>query len=397
MKSIPTLSKVLESFVGGYIMEIIRDKLDERQYGALKGKSTTHALIDILHHWHQAVDNNETVRAIFIDYAKAFDHVDHSTVVRKLYHFGVHDVLIRWVCSFLTQRVQRVKLSDSFSQWLTLKGSMPQGTWLGPLIFIMLINDLSTSCMLHKYVDDSTLSEFFKKGDPSSMEIYFNKAVEWSKDNLMNINFKKTKEMLLGAVDSNEISELLIDGNTITRVSVYKLLGVHVESNLKWNTHVNYICAKASSRLYFLKQLRKCCTSIGDMLHFYTAVIRPVLEYACPVWHSSITKEQSIRIESIQRRAVYIINGLTTDYSEFCFNNNLLCLYERRRVLSQHFFKNCVLPSTSCLHNLLPSLRDDNIIAKLRNPIIYCLPTTRTERFKRWFINYMLLKILLSA
>ena len=133
----------------------------------------------------------------------------------------------------------------------------------------------------------------------------------------MNINYAKTKEMFIGAVDRNEISELFIDGNTINRVYVYKLLGVHIESNLKWNTHVNYICAKASSRLYFLKQLRKCSMSIGDMLHFYTSVIRPVLEYACPVWHTSITKEQANRIESIQKRAVYIINGLTTDYNEF--------------------------------------------------------------------------------
>ena len=78
---------------------------------------------------------------------------------------------------------------------------------------------------------------------------------------------------------------------------------MHIDSNLKWNTHVNYICAKASSRLYFLKQLRKCSTSIGDMLHFYTAVIRPVLEYACPVWSSSITKEQSSHIKAVQRRA----------------------------------------------------------------------------------------------
>ena len=74
------------------------------------------------------------------------------------------------------------------------------------------------------------------------------------------------------------------------------------------------------------------------MLHFYTAVIRPVLEYACPVWHSSITKEQSSRIESVQRRAVYVINGLATDYTEFCFNNNPLSLYERCRELIQRFF-----------------------------------------------------------
>ena len=347
-------------------------------------------MIDLLHHWHHALDNNETVRAIFIDYAKAFDHVDHSTVVRKLYDFGVHNVLIRWVCSFLTQRVQRVKLSDCFSEWLLLKGSMPQGTWLGPLIFVLLIDDLSTGCMLHKFIDDSTLSEFFKKGEPSSMDVYFNNVVEWSRANLMNINYKKTKEMLLGAVNSNEISQLIVDGNTIARVSVYKLLGVHVECHLKWSSHVDYICAKASSRLFFLKQLKTCSTSIADMLHFYIAVIRPVLEYACPVWHTSITNEQCHHLESVQRRAVYIINGLTNDYTTFCIINNLPSLYERRCDLSKRFFNNSVLPSASCLHYLLPCRRDTDVIAKLRNPNVYCLPTARTERYKHSFLNFAL-------
>jgi len=77
------------------MLETVRDKLDKRQYGALKGRSTTHALIDIIHHWHQALDNNGTVRAVFIDYAKAFDHLYHSTVIQKLYNFGVDNVLIR--------------------------------------------------------------------------------------------------------------------------------------------------------------------------------------------------------------------------------------------------------------------------------------------------------------
>jgi len=84
------------------MLETVRDKLDKRQYVALKGRSTTHALTDIIHHWHQALDNNGTVRAVFIDYAKAFDHVDHSTVIQKLYNFGVDNVFIRWLCSLFS-------------------------------------------------------------------------------------------------------------------------------------------------------------------------------------------------------------------------------------------------------------------------------------------------------
>ena len=129
---------------------------------------------------------------------------------------------------------------------------MPQGTWLGPLIFIVLIKDLSTSCMLHEFINDSILCKFLKKGETNMIDVYFNNAVVRSRDNLMNTNCTKTKEMLLGTVDINEKSQLIVDGNIITRVSVFKLLGLYVESNLKWCNHNDYIYAKASSRLYFL-------------------------------------------------------------------------------------------------------------------------------------------------
>jgi len=155
----PTVSKVLESFVGQWILDELDGKLDGRQYGALKGRSTTHKLVDILHHWHQALENNCAVRAVFIDYAKAFDHVDHSIVIQKLLDLGVPKVIVRWLCSFLVERQQRVKFSEYISDLLTLNERMPQGSYLGPLIFLILINDLTAGCLLHKFVHDTTLTE----------------------------------------------------------------------------------------------------------------------------------------------------------------------------------------------------------------------------------------------
>jgi len=93
--------------------------------------------------------------------------------VRKLINFDVPDFLIRWICSFLTDGQQRVKLSDVFSSWVQLFGSMPQGSLLGTLTFIALIDDLNTDCMIHKCVDDTTLSEFTDKGQTSQIELVF--------------------------------------------------------------------------------------------------------------------------------------------------------------------------------------------------------------------------------
>ena len=92
------------------MLETIYDKFDRKQFGAVKGRSTTHALVDILHKWHKAPDEEESVRVVFVDYAKAFDHVDHPTVMRKLADLGVPPVLLRWIHSFLTNRQQCVKI-----------------------------------------------------------------------------------------------------------------------------------------------------------------------------------------------------------------------------------------------------------------------------------------------
>jgi hypothetical protein len=245
-----TLSKILESFVGSWIMSTIIEKLDTRQYGCMKGRSTTHELVDIIHHWQQALDQNQSVRALFIDYAKAFDNVDHTIVVNKLHNLGVHNTLLRWLCSFLSNRLQRVKLSQVFSDWIQLKGGMPQGSWLGPLIFITLIDDLSAHCLIHKYVDDTTLSEFLTRGSPSAMTERLQEVLDWSKQNMMKINFGKTKEMLIGTIKKDNIPYLINNNSeAIERVTVFKLLGLTIDNNLKWNSHVNSICAKASSRL----------------------------------------------------------------------------------------------------------------------------------------------------
>jgi len=114
--------------------------------------------------------------------------------VRKLINFNVPDFLIRWICSFLTDRQQRVKLCDVFSSWVQLSGSMPQGSLLGQLTFIVLIDDLNTDCMIHKFVDDTTLSECIDKGQASQMDVNVTQLLNWSSNNHMNVNFKKTKK-----------------------------------------------------------------------------------------------------------------------------------------------------------------------------------------------------------
>lgn len=264
---------------------------------------------------------------------------------------------------------------------------MPQGTWLGVYVFISLINSLQSNLQLHKFVDDCTLSEVVSSST-SIMQQEIDALNQWSVDNKMNINTKKTKEMLLGSFHSCQLPSLHLNGRDIERVTCYKLLGLYVTNKLKWNEHVSAICAKASKRLHFLKLLKRAGTPKDDMMHYYESIIRPVTEYACVVWHSGLTKGQSEQLESIQRRAIKIVHSnnmadVTTAL------NQLPTMAERRDQLSRKFFANMLNPS-SCIHELLPQKRNVDVTSRLRSAKQYSPPTARTERFKNSAIVHAL-------
>jgi Reverse transcriptase (RNA-dependent DNA polymerase) len=140
-------------------LERIEHQLDRRQYGAFQGRSTIHDLVDAMHHRHSRL----SVRTVFVDYAKAFYHVDHNILVAKMVELGLSDIIIRCICSFLTDRRQRVKIRDVFSGWHLVYTGMAQGLYLGPPTFIILIDSLKLAYLTQKFVDDITLSETLKE------------------------------------------------------------------------------------------------------------------------------------------------------------------------------------------------------------------------------------------
>ena len=116
-----------------------------------------------MHHWHAAVDKGQSARTVFVDFAKAFDHVNHNILVTKLVALGLPDVIVRWMCAFLRDRRQRVKIGDVLSDWLQLTA----GSSLGSMMFVILINALQPGCLTHKYVDDTTMTEILRQSTNS--------------------------------------------------------------------------------------------------------------------------------------------------------------------------------------------------------------------------------------
>jgi hypothetical protein len=287
---------------------------------------------------------------------------------------------------FILHRQQRVKVGDVTSQWVGLNAGVPQGAWLGPLVFLVLINDLGTSMPSFKFVDDITVAEVLNNGAPSHMQEAADQIAHWSKQNYMNVNVKKTKEMLLGHLQNNPPSSILFPHGTVEQIHSFKLLGLTITDQLNWEAHVDTICKKANKRLHFLKLLKQSSMSCSDMLVYYKAVIRSVIEYACPVWQSGLTIQQRDRLEAIQRRAFAIISG-SSDYELHCALFDIEPISVRLDNLARSFFQRVSSPN-DCLHKLLPEPRQQDITNKLRLTTSLPCPRFRTSRYQHSFIPY---------
>lgn len=217
-----------------------------------------------------------------------------------------------------------------------------------------------------------------------------NNVQVWTDDNNMKLNEKKTKEMIITFKrQPSTVNPLLLNNNNIERVHSFKLLGVCLSDNLTWKDHVNNMYARASPRLYYLRQLRRCGLSNNDLLTYYQTMVRPILEYACPVWHAGLTIGESELLEHIQKRALKTIYyGLS--YEAALQISHLDHLSARRERLSKKFFTT-ICDSDSKLNYLLKKRPPTN--HDIRNPQLYHCPIPKTERYKGSFVIHHLLNM----
>ena len=320
---------------------------------------------------------------------KAFDLIDHNIVLKKLQNYGVPLVLLRWVSAFLKNRLQCVKVGKEQSGWVELNGGVPQGTKLGPLLYIVMINDLELDLPLVKFMDDSTTYEVIHHPDNTAVSNLNKQALlvsSWSKLNNTQLNTKKTKEMrICFSKRPPNIAPIIIDDTEIEVVNQAKLLGVWLSDDLTWHTHMDEIHKKACKRIFYIVMMRRAGYSKDEMIRAYASIIRSLLEYAAPVWHSSITLEQGRLLESIQKRVLKIIYPRDT-YEEALKKSELECLSVRRTELCRKLFKD-MQNTDHKLNNLLPNHKGRSA---LRKQNVYEPPKARTERYKQTFIPFSL-------
>ena len=291
-----SFGKILEKIVVSQLETYLNENniLTPHQFGFRRGISTENAVQNLLKQVYHAFDNGEFVISIFLDLTKAFDLVNRSYLLRKLYLYGVRDIENYWIRSYLTGRVQFTNIGDSCSSVLPVERGVPQGSIFGPLLFLIFINDLCNSSQFLKfcmYADDTSLLCSSKNIYEliGKVNIELGKINSWFVANQLIINESKTKFMVFHRSKKlvpTVLPPIYINNASINRVYSFKFLGVVLDVNLKFKDHVLNVTKKISKFIPLIYRIRKYLNK-PLLMQLYFGLIYPNLIYCITVWGAS--------------------------------------------------------------------------------------------------------------
>ena len=182
------------------------------------------------------------MRVFLLDFSKSFDRINYKILISKMRKLDINESITNWVVDFLSGRKQRVKISGVFSDWLPVNGGVPQGTVLGPILFLIMVNDLVVDHYRRwKFVDDTSVSEVINKNEMGKMQCLVNDINTWCMKNDMKLNQTKCKDMIISfALDHPKLDPIFIEEHELVPVSSAKILGMYISVDLKWNTHITH-------------------------------------------------------------------------------------------------------------------------------------------------------------
>ena len=338
---LPVISKVMERLIHDQVYDHIREHglLSEAQFGFRKHHSTTTCILKLLDHIYLNMDKGMMTGVVFLDLKKAFDTVDHEILLHKLISFNLSVESVLWFKSYLSGRRQSVKSKGIKSDYLPIKCGVPQGSILGPLLFIIYINDLYkylTECSISLYADDTALYTSAK----TQIEIMLNFQLElslvqeWLNANKLTLNASKTKYVIFGSrhLLTTKPDLNLVGGNKIERVSSMKYLGVILDEFLTFDEHINYILTKSSKKLGILRRARDYLNKNTKIL-LYKSLVLPHLDY-CDLVYMCTTEQNLQKIQQIQNSACRTILQADIDTPTVMLHKelNLPTMKQRRHI-----------------------------------------------------------------
>ena len=293
--------------------------LSKSQYGFRTGHSTIHAILDIVNTIQENMDRKQYSCAVFIDLKKAFDSVNHSILIKKLEYYGIRGRINDWFKSYLMGRTQTTEIDGFISPKEINPFGVPQGSVIGPLLFLLYINDISNiSSILNFFLfaDDTTLLFAHKslKTLEQTMNNELGKLNNWLIANKLTLNIKKSNFVIFRPYQKKVTSNVNIhvfDNSKQTFVSLenkdyVKYLGLLIDSNLAWKQHINYISTKISRSIGLIAKLRHYVPQ-NTLITLYWALIHPYLNYGIAIWgHTSKTLfDKLLRLQKRTLRLIF--------------------------------------------------------------------------------------------
>uniref|UniRef100_A0A1B6LNH8 Reverse transcriptase domain-containing protein n=1 Tax=Graphocephala atropunctata TaxID=36148 RepID=A0A1B6LNH8_9HEMI len=338
---------------------------DEQQHGFRKGKSVNSALLEFSEHIIDSIDRGDKVVGIFMDLSKAFDSISHKILLSKLKKLGISELSLKWFESYLSNRRQYVEIRSTKdnlirkckSEILTVKYGVPQGSILGPLLFLCYVQGMPTllkyinnaKSQLILYADDSNLitsSRSYK-----DLELICNELLKLFQKyfvrNSLFLNVDKTNQMIFSTLQNKDRPQMniIIDQNKISEINVIKFLGLEVDNHLTWNFHIQKVANKISTGLYVLRRMSFLC-SLNTLKSIYYAHINSHLTYGLAIYGGT-TKNNLDLILRLQKQAIRIMLKLDpkTSVKEYFSQLDILTVYDR-------YIFECILCVKNQFHNL---------------------------------------------
>jgi hypothetical protein len=308
------------------------------QHGFQSGLSCESQLIETVHDWITAMDNKSQIDAILLDFAKAFDKVPHKRLLSKLAFYGITGNTKNWIKSFLSHRKQRVSVNGALSDNTCVTSGVPQGSVLGPVLFLLYINDINNNIQspIRLFADDSIIYRIIKsETDNNILQSDLIQLQTWSNKWQMEFNIPKCVHLPITNKTKPRLHSYSLCGVPLSTVSSHPYLGIKLDTKLTWANHITDIASKSSKVLGMIKRtLGPCKPNVKETA--YNMLVRPKLEYASPIWNPHTTT-QIKHLEKVQHCAARFVKNnhrrqtATTDLIATLGWPTL----ERRRIIKQ--------------------------------------------------------------
>ena len=292
----------------------------KHQHGFMRKRSCVTQLLESIEKWIEMIEQGYSVDVVYLDFQKAFDTVPHQRLMSKIYNYGIRGNVFNWIEDFLKSRRQRVVLNSYKSEWSNVLSGVPQGSVLGPLLFVLFINDLPSVVNSYNkiFADDTKIFAGIKyENDTLSLQDDLYNLHNWSNKWQLNFNIGKCKLLHIGKKNTEEIYVMHQNNilKSIDSVIVQPDLGILMDKSLDFSDHIFSIVLKANKILATIKRSIKYIT-ITTFNLLYKSLVRPHLEYCNAVWSPPFIKDIKM-IEAVQRRATKLVPALSSlSYSD---------------------------------------------------------------------------------